>query len=409
MKILQVNCVYGHGSTGKIVCDIHTELLSRGHDSVVCYGRGGRCTDQGVYKTCTEFCSKVNHLWANISGVMYGGCFFPTGKLISVIKRESPDIVHLHCINGYFVNIYRLIKWLKKNSIRTVLTLHAEFMYTGGCGYSFECEKWRDPSGCGKCDGFKAVTGSYFIDGTHRMWRKMNRAFSDFDDRLTVTSVSPWLMDRAEQSVILGRKTHSVVYNGINTDIFRHYGANDAAEVRRELGITSSHIIFHATAAFSADPQNIKGGYYLLELAKTMPEVTFIVAGTVLGDIADLPENVILLGKVTDQSRLARMYSMADLTLLTSRRETFSMIVAESLSCGTPVVGFLAGAPETIAIPEYSEFVDFGSIAGLRRAALHRLSEDSDPVAVSSAAHSVYSRDKMVDDYLEVYDDLMKG
>lgn len=139
MKILQINNVYKKGSTGKITYDIHQELQRRGIESVVCYGRGQKVDEINVHKTCGEFYSKINNIWSRITGIMYGGCFFSTNRLISIVKKEKPDIVHLQCLNGYFVNIYRLINWLKKNKIKTVLTLHAEFMYTGGCGHSIGC------------------------------------------------------------------------------------------------------------------------------------------------------------------------------------------------------------------------------------------------------------------------------
>ena len=58
--------------------------------------------------------------------------------------------------------------------------------------------------------------------------------------------------------------------------------------------------------------------------------------------------------QVEDQSELAAFYSLADVTLLTSEKETFSMVCAESLCCGTPVVGFQAGAPEGISLPAVS-------------------------------------------------------
>ena len=148
MKVLQVNCVYDNGSTGKLVAVIHRGLMERGIQSVVCYGRGSKTSEFGVYKICSEFYSKFNNLLSRLSGIRYGGCFFSTNKLISIIKREEPDIVHLHCINGYFVNIYRLISWLKKNHYKTVLTLHAEFMHTGGCTHARECELWRSGGGC---------------------------------------------------------------------------------------------------------------------------------------------------------------------------------------------------------------------------------------------------------------------
>ena len=74
----------------------------------------------------------------------------------------------------------------------------------------------------------------------------------------------------------------------------------------------------------------------MIQLAKRMPEIAFVVAGPKNGDF-EIPENLILLGSVKEQKSLAKLYSMADVTLLTSQRETFSMVIAESLCCGTPV------------------------------------------------------------------------
>ena len=126
MKILQVNCVYNNGSTGKIMHDVHMELVSAGHKSVVCYGRGADTSDENVIKLCSELYAKANNLLSRITGILYGGCLLSTSRLISLIKREKPDVVHLHCINGFFVNIYKLVSWLKNNKIKTVVTLHAE-------------------------------------------------------------------------------------------------------------------------------------------------------------------------------------------------------------------------------------------------------------------------------------------
>ena len=113
MKVMQINCVYKTGSTGKIVYDIHTALKNKGITSVVCYGRGTKIYEENVYKTCGEVEGKLNNLISRITGLVYGGCFFATNRLIRVIKKEKPDVVHLHCINGFFVNIYRLVSFLK--------------------------------------------------------------------------------------------------------------------------------------------------------------------------------------------------------------------------------------------------------------------------------------------------------
>ena len=397
MKVMQINCVYNKGSTGKIMCDIHNGLLENGIESVICYGRGAGTTDKNVYKTCSELYAKLNNLLSRITGLMYGGCFFSTNKLISIIKKEKPDVVHLHCINGYFVNIYRLVSWLKKSKIKTVLTLHAEFMHTANCGHALDCDKWK--TGCGSCPRLKQETKSWLFDGTHKSFVKMQRAFEDFEN-LTVVSVSPWLMERAEQSPILKGKKHTVVLNGLNTDIFKIY---DTSELRKKHGINEDEkVVFHATPAFSDDKNHFKGGYYVLELAKAFTNVKFLIAGPFKIEGA-IPENVILLGNVNNQVELAKYYSMADLTVITSKKETFSMILAESMACGTPVAGFFAGGPETITINDYSLFAEYGNIERLKEATEKILNQSFNREQISAEAKEKYCKQNMLNNYLEVY------
>lgn len=394
MKVLQINCVYNSGSTGKITAVLHHELRKKGIESKVCFGRGTTCDDIDVNKICGELSSKWYHFISKLTGVMYGGCWYSTYRLIKIIEKENPDIVHLQCINGYFVNIYRLLDYLKQKKQATVLTLHAEFMYTGGCGYSVDCEKWKSLPGCGDCPVWKQETGSLFCDGTRSMWKKMYQAFDGFNN-LKIVSVSPWLMERAKASSILKNKDHDVVYNGVDTSIF-HVHPVETKERK---------IVFHASPYFNDELDHIKGGYYVLELAKRVPDVQFVVAGTysIKGGI---PENVVLLGKVSCQEELAQWYSRADLTLLTSKRETFSMICAESLCCGTPVVGFKAGAPEQISLEEYSEFVEYGNLDLLEKTVRVWLNKDK-AEEIARCAKERYSKEVMTQRYIEVYNKLI--
>lgn len=399
MKILQVNCVYGHGSTGKITRDIHHALLSRGFRSVVCYGRGVKAAEPDVHKTCTEFFGKANNLISRVTGLMYGGCFFATRKLMRIIEAEKPDVVHLHCINGYFVNIYSLVQWLKQKKIKTVLTLHAEFMHTANCGHALDCEKWK--TGCGNCPRLRQETLSWGIDNTALSYKKMKAAFDGFRDNLKVVSVSPWLMERAKSSPILGDKNHSVILNGIDTEVFHPAGTCD---LREELGLNDEKIIFHATADFQDDPQHLKGGYYVLRLAERLQKdnVKIFVAGDHPAGM-QVPENVTLLGKITDQHRLAQFYAMADVTVLTSRRETFSLVTAESLCCGTPVAGFKAGGPEMITIPAFSCFCDWGDVDALEKNVRGMLADSFDRGQIAQIAAAKYSKETMCADYIDLY------
>lgn len=395
MKILQVNCVYNTGSTGKIVYDVHTELVGKGYESIVCYGRGSKTQDKYIYKTCGELYSKFNNLLTRFTGIMYGGCFFSTNKIFSIIKKVKPDIVHLHCINGYFVNIYRLVSWLKNNKIKTVLTLHAEFMYTANCGHAYECEKWK--TGCGNCPRLKKETKSLFLDGTASSFKKMKKAFDGFDENLIITSVSPWLMERAKQSPILADKKHTVVFNGLDETVFCPCKEKSKEERKKVLFVTP---------AFSLDKNHPKGGYYVVELAKRMPEVDFIIIGS-REQYDGLPKNVINIGRVENQKKLAEYYSYANATVITGRRETFSMVLAESLCCGTPVVSFKAGGPETIAIPEYCSFAEYGDLDVLQGLLCEVLNKKYDIQEISKTAIDKYKKQNMTDGYLDIYRNLL--
>ena len=154
MKVLQINNVYNTGSTGKMTADIHNELMNSGVESIVCYGRGKNVSERNVYKVCSEYGAKMNSGLAQITGIPYIAFPFSLRRILSIIKEEKPDIVHLQCINGFFVNIYSLINWLNKKNIKTILTLHAEFMFTANCSHSFECLSWKTQDSCNNCNRY---------------------------------------------------------------------------------------------------------------------------------------------------------------------------------------------------------------------------------------------------------------
>lgn len=399
---MQINCVFQNGSTGKIVYDIDQGLRKEDIDSYVLYGRGQAFhNDAHVLKLCTEPYAKLNNALSRITGIMYGGCFFSTRMIIKKIEELNPDIVHVHCINGYFVNIYQLLKWLADRKINTVVTQHAEFFYTGGCGYAFDCNKWESRQGCEKCPRWKKETRSLFFDQTHLMWKKMKTAFDMFDnEKLRIVSVSPWLDERTAKSAILGKRKHVTVLNGIDTKgIFHERKDNN---LKQELATNDEKIILHVTPNFTSVPEHNKGGYYVLELARRMcnQPVKFVVIGN--SERVKAPPNMLFIGQVSNQERLAEFYSAADVTLLTSKRETFSMVCAESLACGTPIVGFMAGGPERIALQDYSTFVEYGDIEQLQRAVEKSLKLGKNK-NISSEAIKVYDKEKMVEKYIEIY------
>lgn len=398
MKIVQINNLYDDGSTGRITADIHNGLLKAGFDSVVFYGRGRISSVPKVYKICSEFYSKINNLWSRVTGIMYGGCYFSTRKLEKLIERESPDIVHIQCINGYFVNIYNLLNYLKKRNLKVVVTLHAEFMYTANCGHSYECQKWL--TGCGHCSSYKTITKSFYFDSTNKSWYKMHNAFKGFGDNIIICSVSPWLKGRACISPFLSNFRHEVVLNGIDTSVFHYIESNT---LKNDIGLSTwGKVILHVTPEFSPDKYHLKGGCYVMEIAKKLPQILFLVVGPTFEKF-EVPANVRILGKITDKKKLASLYSLADFTLLTSKRETFSLVCAESLCCGTRVVGFKAGAPEQIALQEYSRWFEYGDIDKVANYLMSAIEHDVDKCVISKIAIEKYAKEQMINNYIDIY------
>ena len=78
------------------------------------------------------------------------------------------------------------------------------------------------------------------------------------------------------------------------------------------------------------------------------------------------------------------------------------MVTAESLCCGTPVVGLEAGGPESIALKEFCSFVRQGDIESLINA-IKNTSYLLEKLCISAHSIDVYSQLFMELKYVEIY------
>lgn len=292
-----------------------------------------------------------------------------------------------------------------KKKIPTIITHHAEIYYTGNCGYAFDCTKWINEE-CQRCKNPKEVTWNFMFANPHRNWSRLYRSLKKFDtDRLYYTTVSPWLKDRFNLSLLSKGYSCDVVFNGIDTKIFSRKPIDT---INKSNMLKPLEYIIYVSSNFDPiDKNDIKGGYYIIELAKLMPEAQFVIVATNNTNCDELPSNIFLWGKASCQEELARLYSNAAVTVLTSRKETFSMICAESLSCGTQVAGFMAGGPESISLMEYSKFVEFGNTELLKHAVEELKGNKYDRDELSLLAHEVYSLENMTSGYEIIYKRLL--
>ena len=398
MRVLQINCVYGQGSTGKITKDIHLALQEAGIESYVCYGRGKDTKDRNVIRTTTDGASRIRKLIAMVDGMPYRSSQLTNRKLEKVIQRLKPDIVHLQCINGFFVDIYLLLKFLKENNYATVITLHAEFMYTGGCGYALNCKQWVD--GCRKCGRLRSGLGVVGFDRVKQNYEAMHQAFKQFDN-LVVVGVSAWISGRARQSRIMRDCRVITIHNGIETKSV--FYPRDTEKVFKKYNLSRDRrIVLSVVPDIESD---LKGGKMMMELADTMDrdEFQLVVVGA-RGLIQDKPENLIVVPYTDSEIELAEIYSVANVFVLGSKMDNYPTVCIEANSCGTPVVGFdVGGVAETI-YPGMGEVVPYGDIDSLKKK-IDKWSKlkSQIPEDVRNAALKRNSKERMTEDYIKLY------
>lgn len=147
-----------------------------------------------------------------------------------------------------------------------------------------------------------------------------------------------------------------------------------------------------------------KGGSWTLQLAKRMEKVAqFLIVGADASEVRQ-ERNIHIYPKINDAKEVAKLYTLADVFLLCSERETFSMTCAEALCCGTPVAGFRCGAPETVFEEPYARFVEYGNLDELEKAVRRQLFYLWDREEVSRTNMKKYSRKVMYEKYRGVYE-----
>jgi putative colanic acid biosynthesis glycosyltransferase len=97
MKICQINCVYGVGSTGRIERDIHLALLASGQESVVLNPLKNQYTlDSSVRTFSNKFLSYASAIYRRGLGRQFDGALIQTTKLLRMVEQEKPSVDHAH-------------------------------------------------------------------------------------------------------------------------------------------------------------------------------------------------------------------------------------------------------------------------------------------------------------------------
>jgi putative colanic acid biosynthesis glycosyltransferase len=115
-----------------------------------------------------------------------------TRELLEEIDSVSPDVIGLHNLHGYYINIELLFDYLKKKDIPVLWTLHDCWAFTGHCSYfdSVGCRKWIE--GCYECPKIRSYPASYFTDNSKENYLQKKDIFNGVN-HLSIIAYSDWL------------------------------------------------------------------------------------------------------------------------------------------------------------------------------------------------------------------------
>lgn len=330
MKIAQINTVCGNGSVGRITVDIYHALKKNGHEGKIYYGR--RTAPEGVNAECfgSNGDMGIHVLSTFFTGTHGFNSKGQTKRLIASLKEYDPDLIHLHNIHGFYLNVEMLFDYLKTCGKPVIWTLHDCWSFTGHCAYfDFEqCDKWK--TACENCPQYRnSYPYALFKDGSRVNFARKKAAFQGVKG-LTIVTPSKWLGELVKESY-LKEYPVKVIPNGIDLERF----------VPKKSKKREKHLILGVANVWDRR----KGLDYLKELSLRLDPEKYEVAvvGVTKKQIGELPKGMTGIEHTQNVEELMQLYSEASVYVNPTLEDNFPTTNLEALACGTPVVTFATG------------------------------------------------------------------
>ena len=344
-KLVQINTVC-NTSTGHIMHDIQRKAQEKGYDTLSFVGRRKVYTDL----PCEKFGNPISfwiHVAINTAFDRQGyGSLFQTKRLVTRLREEKPDVIHLHNLHGYYLHIPTLFRYLKEEYTGKIFwTFHDCWPITGHCVHYVMagCDKWK--SQCSKCPNKSVYPISWGLDQSRKNYLDKKELFTGLK-HLEIITPSQWLAGQVKKS-FLGNMPVHVVSNGIDLEVFK-YTENEA--MYEKYSIPRDKKIILGVASIWEERKGFKD---FMELAKILPdEYVIIQVGLSTHQMKMLPENVIGIPRTEKREELVALYSMADIFMNPSREESFSLVTIEAMACGTPVIALDTSAVKELVCDE---------------------------------------------------------
>jgi len=403
MKILQINTTANTGSTGRIAEDLGRCIIGQGGKSYIAYGRTKQKSASSLIKIGNNSDIQFHGLHSLLFDMHGFGSASATKKFVQHLEENTPDIIHLHNLHGYYLNIRVLFNYLERLNIPVVWTLHDCWPFTGHCSY-FDfvgCDRWI--TGCYACPNRKGYPKSLILDRSASNYRTKKGLFTKLN-RLVIVTPSNWLADHVRTSFI-GTYPVQVIHNGVSLDRFKPV---DSSQIRKKYGLGNGAVVLGVASIWDKR----KGYEDFIQLRSLLDaNISIILVGLSQEQIRRLPEGIIGIRRTENIEELVALYSLADVFVNPTWVDNFPTTNIEALACGTPVVTYnTGGSPEAVS-DATGIVVRKGDVSELFDAVRIVIKKGKNAYKADciNRAVTMFDSKKRYQDYLDLYAALMAG
>lgn len=395
LKILHINVRLFEGGASRIALDLHKNSNQFDFQSTFAYGYGKGGKPSIVEDEANDiFClTKRLRVYGNyILHRLFGIDFIkPDKKKIEIIENEiiSSDIVHLHVIHSYFIPYKWLLSILIKYDKKVVWTVHDRWVLTGRCAITGKCQKWQ--TNCGKCEFLDNYPSTVF-DLSRNQSQKKEKLINRMKKNLFFIAVSNDIY-----------KDIKLKYRNIRTDIINNGVDSEFRKIANKIILNGSEnnvkLKVLIVGMNLADPQKID--FDLINKISKIDNCEIITIGNnsqIKGD------NIRNIGIIINKREMVHYYSIVDVTLFTSTIDTFGLVIAESLSCGTPVLAKSSEASkEVLSMVNSRALTNDEIIDRINNRKFLDLYKVSSREELRKLALDKFSSNKMLEKYYDLY------
>lgn len=401
MKLLQLNTTVNSGSTGRITEDIGQVMLANGHESYIAYGRGNRPSQSKLIKVGGQ----LDVLWHGLKTALFDrhgfGSKRATQDLVRAIRKLKPDVIGMHNIHGYYLNIEVLFRFFAEVETPVVWTLHDCWSFTGHCTFysSIDCQRWQ--TACYECPKKDKYPRSYWLDQSNRNFKEKRQLFTSANNLQLVTP-SHWLARQLADSY-LQHVPVRVIHNGVDTHAFH---PDISEEVLKGTVDTSKKMILGVASTWDER----KGLSEFIQLSKRLTdEYQIVLVGLSAKQIKQLPAAIRGLERTESLEELAALYAHASVYCNPTFQDNFPNTNIEALSCGTPVVAYQTGGCPEAVDENTGKIVPVGDVSALWRAIQEVAEGDREQwrQACRDRALRLFDKKDRYQDYLSLYQRLL--